>query len=619
MEPIPSSRDVLSEPTVALRSLQDWLFGPPRETGTQCGGSRLRINRPVCISVLTAAVRRVEEAGVWPLVACLTCLRNMRRSGCSGAALRCHWLRPDAVSRHVSLLTPFALLFADPYDETLSGSTSRERFRMAPQQVQPPLSASQLQALLQQQALLLQQLYKKHQQQLQLQLPHQHPNKKVKELMFQQLLRLQQQQLVGLQRPALPSLAASPEIHQIWKELINGIREDKHTQKDWTTYAATPIKIPAAGMHNPRSASPLHTECASEAETSASLPLYGHGVCNWPGCESECENISHFLKHLLIEHALDDRSTAQCRVQMQVVQQLDLQLSKERERLQAMMTHLHLPPLGAHSLAAPVGVLPLQSETADDPFNRQQVELGRRSSLCPSLQETLPPAGGPSRGVQGRWGGSGGGSPTRTPCGGGAVRRSHRPSLSSLSYEEEFELYRNTDIRPPFTYATLIRQAIMAASEMQLTLNEIYTWFTSTFAYFRQNAATWKNAVRHNLSLHKCFVRVENVKGAVWTVDEVEFQKRRSQKMTGSPSMMKHVSSGLAVGSTLGVALQAAVAETTLPGFQCISRGSAGHSERNMKMDSSLQQPLFMKEELLSAEEQQALASASPCSTLNDP
>uniref|UniRef100_A0A1B0C0L6 Fork-head domain-containing protein n=1 Tax=Glossina palpalis gambiensis TaxID=67801 RepID=A0A1B0C0L6_9MUSC len=40
------------------------------------------------------------------------------------------------------------------------------------------------------------------------------------------------------------------------------------------------------------------------------------------------------------------------------------------------------------------------------------------------------------------------------------------------------------------------------------------------------------NAVRHNLSLHKCFTRVENVKGAVWTVDEIEFYKRRPQRST---------------------------------------------------------------------------------------
>ena len=36
-----------------------------------------------------------------------------------------------------------------------------------------------------------------------------------------------------------------------------------------------------------------------------------------------------------------------------------------------------------------------------------------------------------------------------------------------------------------------------------------------------------QNAVRHNLSLHKCFMRVENVKGAVWTVDDEEYHRRR--------------------------------------------------------------------------------------------
>lgn len=35
-------------------------------------------------------------------------------------------------------------------------------------------------------------------------------------------------------------------------------------------------------------------------------------------------------------------------------------------------------------------------------------------------------------------------------------------------------------------------QAIIDSAEHQLTLNEIYSWFTRTFAYFRRNAATWK-------------------------------------------------------------------------------------------------------------------------------
>ena len=49
----------------------------------------------------------------------------------------------------------------------------------------------------------------------------------------------------------------------------------------------------------------------------------------------------HFSRHLNREHVLDDRSTAQTRVQMQVVAQLELQLQKERDRLQSMMDHLN--------------------------------------------------------------------------------------------------------------------------------------------------------------------------------------------------------------------------------------------------------------------------------------
>lgn len=88
--------------------------------------------------------------------------------------------------------------------------------------------------------------------------------------------------------------------------------------------------------------------------------------------------------------------------------------------------------------------------------------------------------------------------------------------------EKNRSYYKAADIRPPFTYASLIRQAILESADSQLTLNEIYNWFQDTFCYFRRNAPTWKNAVRHNLSLHKCFARMENIRGAVWTICENE-------------------------------------------------------------------------------------------------
>lgn len=118
-------------------------------------------------------------------------------------------------------------------------------------------------------------------------------------------------------------------------------------------------------------------------------------------------------------------------------------------------------------------------------------------------------------------------------------RRNGDPDGIALDIQRSADFYQKADVRPPFTYASLIRQAILDAPEQQLTLNEIYSWFIHKFAYFRRNAATWKNAVRHNLSLHKCFVRKENVKGAVWIVDEDEYMKRRPQsKVTHSAARM---------------------------------------------------------------------------------
>lgn len=44
-----------------------------------------------------------------------------------------------------------------------------------------------------------------------------------------------------------------------------------------------------------------------------------------------------FLKHVGSEHLLDDRTTAQVRVQMQIVTQLEHSLHKERDRLQVRL------------------------------------------------------------------------------------------------------------------------------------------------------------------------------------------------------------------------------------------------------------------------------------------
>uniref|UniRef100_A0A674PI06 Forkhead box P2 n=1 Tax=Takifugu rubripes TaxID=31033 RepID=A0A674PI06_TAKRU len=428
--------------------------------------------------------------------------------------------------------------------------------KQLPQQQQQQLAAQQL--VFQQQLLQMQQL----QQQ-------------------QHLLNMQRQGLLSLPGPA-PGQAALPgqtlqppaglspaELQQLWKDVTggngtgggNGGGLDLSTNNSSsTTSSSNPAKASPPLSHHSiaNGQSPIlnHRRDSLHEESGGTHPLYGHGVCKWPGCEKLCEDFGQFLKHLNSEHALDDRSTAQCRVQMQVVQQLEIQLSKERERLQAMMAHLHMRPSEPKSSPKPLNLVSSVTMSKNlppaSPPNLPQTPTTPTAPITPMAAMPQVPS------VLG-----GANVPSM-----GAMRRRHSDKYSmplSSEIAPNYEFYKNADVRPPFTYATLIRQAIIDSAEHQLTLNEIYSWFTRTFAYFRRNAATWKNAVRHNLSLHKCFVRVENVKGAVWTVDEVEYQKRRSQKITGSPSLVKNLPSSLGYGTALNASLQAALAETSLP------------------------------------------------------
>uniref|UniRef100_A0A6I8MXK9 Forkhead box P1 n=1 Tax=Ornithorhynchus anatinus TaxID=9258 RepID=A0A6I8MXK9_ORNAN len=414
------------------------------------------------------------------------------------------------------------------------------------------------------------------------------------QLAFQQQLlqmqQLQQQHLLSLQRqglltiqPGQPALPLQPlaqgmiptELQQLWKEVTSAHTEEtasnNHGSLDLsTTCVSSSAPSKTSLIMNPHASTngqlSVHTpkrESLSHEEHSHSHPLYGHGVCKWPGCEAVCEDFQSFLKHLNNEHALDDRSTAQCRVQMQVVQQLELQLSKDKERLQAMMTHLHVKSTEPKATPQPLNLV--SSVTLSKTASEASPQSLPHTPTTPTAPIT-PVTQGPSV------------ITTTSMHNVGPIRRRYSDKynvpISSADIAQNQEFYKNAEVRPPFTYASLIRQAILESPEKQLTLNEIYNWFTRMFAYFRRNAATWKNAVRHNLSLHKCFVRVENVKGAVWTVDEVEFQKRRPQKISGNPSLIKNIQSSHAYCTPLNAALQASMAENSIPLYTTASVGN---------------------------------------------
>uniref|UniRef100_A0A915J0Y7 FOXP coiled-coil domain-containing protein n=1 Tax=Romanomermis culicivorax TaxID=13658 RepID=A0A915J0Y7_ROMCU len=64
-----------------------------------------------------------------------------------------------------------------------------------------------------------------------------------------------------------------------------------------------------------------HLAAAINSQSASMVhPLYQHSVCGWPSCDTKCENYMTFIHHLNTTHKLDDRSTAQCRVQMQITE-----------------------------------------------------------------------------------------------------------------------------------------------------------------------------------------------------------------------------------------------------------------------------------------------------------
>jgi len=92
------------------------------------------------------------------------------------------------------------------------------------------------------------------------------------------------------------------------------------------------------------------------------------------------------------------------------------------------------------------------------------------------------------------------------------------------------------DIKPPYSYAQLIGQAILGSAEEMLTLNNIYEYIKVRYAYFRHTTAGWQNSIRHNLSLNKSFEKVarrtdEPGKGMKWKIADSEREEFIKKQM----------------------------------------------------------------------------------------
>ena len=68
----------------------------------------------------------------------------------------------------------------------------------------------------------------------------------------------------------------------------------------------------------------------------------------------------------------------------------------------------------------------------------------------------------------------------------------NRGMLMESTHEIDYSRDAAKDLKPPFSYATMIAQAIFSSDEEKLTLNNIYGWIQDKYAFYRHSSSGWQ-------------------------------------------------------------------------------------------------------------------------------
>jgi len=222
-------------------------------------------------------------------------------------------------------------------------------------------------------------------------------------------------------------------------------------------------------------------------------------------------------------------------------------MSAVNNSLNCSLTSLNwLQKLGCRTsgLARPLASAASQRQVVQKIFPTQKERLAAEKKRKQATKAAANKVAAALKAANGGGGGGGGGG----GVGGGS--KNGKTTAHGINWNA------NSTDKPPHCYATLIYMAMRSLRKEKVTLGEIYTYVKSNFLFYKTVSDNgWKNSIRHNLTQHSCFVKVQRTdehpgKGGYWRLSP-DYQgmftngvfKRKRRKTGGSSQSASHSSS----------------------------------------------------------------------------